>query len=122
MDTQNPHKTKLIVVAHIPLASALLAVVAHVHGHVPANVFAVDVQPHETPAHVASTVKALAADTQSLIFTDLMGATPHNGAALALETERHAAILHSVSAPLLLRGVNYSHLPAQALHDKLTTG
>jgi mannose PTS system EIIA component len=122
MNTQNPHKTKLIVVAHVPLASALLAVVAHVHGEVPAHVFAVDVQPLETQEQVAQQVSALIHDEQALVFTDLMGATPHNGAVLALETQVGTPVIHSVSAPLLLRALNYSHLPAQALHEKLTLG
>lgn len=114
--------TKLIVVAHVPLASALLAVVAHVHGSAPAHVFAIDVQPWETQAQVAKQVSALIGDEQALVFTDVMGATPHNGAMLALEAATHASLIHSVSAPLLLRALNYSHLPAQALHDKLSQG
>jgi mannose PTS system EIIA component len=106
----------------VPLASALLAVVAHVHGSLPVHVLAVDVQPHESQEQVAKHVQALIHDEQALILTDLMGATPHNGAIAALEAASNVALIHSVSAPLLLRAVNYSHLPAQALHDKLTQG
>jgi PTS system ascorbate-specific IIA component len=122
MYTQNPYKTKLIVVAHTPLASALLAVVAHVHGSLPSHVFAIDVKPNDSQTDVAQRVTALLQSEDTLIFTDLLGATPHNGALSAIHSDSRTTLIHSVNAPLLLRALNYSHLPAQALHDKLTLG
>ncbi len=120
MDTQNPHKTKLIVVAHAPLASALLAVVQHVHGSVPAHVLAVDVAANDAPEHTQALIGAFVQGQQALILTDLPGATPHNCANQVCTQGLNALVISPVSAPLLLRAVNYSHLPAQALFDKLS--
>jgi mannose PTS system EIIA component len=122
MQTPHPHKTKIVVVAHEPLASALLAVVQHVHGHLPAHVLAVDVTAHETPEHTQQTIATFVQGDQALVLTDLPGATPHNCASVACESLKNVLMLSPVSAPLLLRAVNYSDLPAQALYDKLSQG
>jgi mannose PTS system EIIA component len=119
MKPQNPTATSLIVVAHAPLASALLAVVQHVHGTVPAHVFAIDVQADDAPEHTQRLIAGLIQGGQALVLTDLPGATPHNCAAHACSGSSQTLTISPVSAPLLLRAVNYSHLPAQALHDQL---
>jgi mannose PTS system EIIA component len=122
MQAHHLSPTKLIVVAHEPLASALLAVLKHVHGSVPAHVFALDVAANELPSTTQHSIAALVSGEQALVLTDLPGATPHNCANAACEQMHHAVMLSPVSAPLLLRALNYSHLPAQALRDKLTAG
>jgi mannose PTS system EIIA component len=118
MSTQNGHLTKLIVVGHSPLASALLAV--HVHGTVPAHVMAIDVAANETPESTQLRIAQAIKQSPALVLCDLVGATPHNCATKACGDQHQALILSPVSAPLLLRAVNYSHLPPQALYDKLT--
>jgi PTS system ascorbate-specific IIA component len=115
-------QTKLIVVAHAPLASALLAVVQHVHGSVPPYVLAVDVAASDLPEATQRTIANFVQGSQALVLTDLPGATPHNCANHVCSQMQHAVMLSPVSAPLLLRAVNYSHLSARALHDKLIAG
>jgi PTS system ascorbate-specific IIA component len=122
MESQNPAPTKLIVVAHAPLASALLAVLAHVHGSVPDHVLAVDVAADEAPSITQATIARLIKGGGALILTDLPGATPHNCANVACDSFKQARVISPVSAPLLLRAVNYSHLPVQALFDRLSQG
>jgi PTS system ascorbate-specific IIA component len=122
MESQNPAPTKLIVVAHAPLASALLAVLAHVQGSVPAHVLAVDVAADEAPSITQAAITRLIQGGEALILTDLPGATPHNCASAVCESALPVLVISPVSAPLLLRAVNYSHLPAQALFDKLSQG
>ncbi len=122
MESNTSHKTKLIVVAHAPLASALLAVVQHVHGSLPAHVFAIDVQADDLPEQIQRLIAALVDGTHALIMTDLIGATPHNCAAQACALQTHSLTISPVSAAMLLRAANYSHLPVQALHDKLLAG
>lgn len=117
----NPQpQTKVVVVAHAPLASAMLDVLKHVHGHVPVGVFAVDVQADEDTAAVAQKITALIGAVSSLVLTDLPGATPHNCATQACKDLAHSLFISPLTAPLLLRAVNYRSLPLQALHDKLT--
>ena len=112
----------MIVVAHAPLASALLAVVAHVHGSLPAGIVAVDVPADEPRQTTTDTIASLIKQTGSntLVLTDLPGATPHNSAASACTIGAHATpIVCPVNAAMLLRAVNYRHLCAADLAVKL---
>jgi mannose/fructose-specific phosphotransferase system component IIA len=59
-----------------------------------------------------------------LILTDLAGATPHNCATNACnnqasEQESMWCVATPISAPLLLRAINYRHLNPAALRNKL---
>ena len=115
--------TQLIVVAHAPLASAYLALIEHVLGQVPAGVMAVDVAAYEPLAQIdAKIVQAIGAGTQdTLLLTDLPGATPHNRAAAVAEQLNMGAdtVMSGISAPFVLRAVNYHHLGKAVLVDKL---
>ncbi len=120
LNIQTNIQTNILVVAHAPLASALLDVLRHVHGAVPLGVYAVDVLADENTAAVALRIAALVGTTPSLILTDLPGATPHNCATQACKDIANSLFISPLTAPLLLRAVNYRSLPLQALHDKLT--
>jgi mannose PTS system EIIA component len=115
-----PTSTHIVVVAHAPLASAMLEVLRHVHGSVPAGVFAVDVLADEDTAAVAQRIAALVGTVPSLVLTDLPGATPHNCATQACKDLANSQFISPLTAPLLLRAVNYRSLPLPALHNKLT--
>ncbi len=115
-----PQANHIVVVAHAPLASAMLDVLRHVHGAVPQGVFAVDVQADEDTAAVAAKITALVGTVPSLVMTDLAGATPHNCATQACKDLANSRFISPLTAPLLLRAVNYRNLPLHALHEKLT--
>ena len=117
--------TTLIVVAHAPLASAFLAVVAHVHGALPSEIVAVDVPANEPKSATQSRIATLiaAAPHGALVLSDMPGATPHNCAAQvcnSVSLPRLAETISPLSAPLLLRAVNYRHLSPTALVAKLS--
>ncbi len=112
--------TNILVVAHAPLASAMLDVLSHVHGTVPQGVYAVDVLADEDTAAVALRIANLVGKVPSLVLTDLPGATPHNCATQACKDLANSVFISPLTAPLLLRAINYRSLSLHALHDKLT--
>ncbi len=137
-NTQTVHTT-IIIVAHTPLASAYLTLIQHVYtlqDKFPEHVYAIDVAAGEACDIVEQAIKKLLfkqAYTDSLIpeyipcliLTDLPGATPHNCAIKACndneanDQESIWCIVAPISAPLLLRAINYRHLNPAALRNKL---
>ena len=71
----------IVVVAHVPLASALVACARHVLGHEP-EVEVADILPNECASDCAPNLaqQLIAADQGEgvLVLTDLPGATPSN--------------------------------------------
>jgi hypothetical protein len=72
----------IVIVAHTPVASAMLGFAEHTYGASPERVRAVDIPPYEdTKASFDRVMKAAyAVNTGNgiLILTDVMGATPAN--------------------------------------------
>jgi mannose PTS system EIIA component len=120
MEKQIPPRTHIAIVAHHPIASALLALIAHVHGAVPEHVGGFDIRADQAPEQIAAQVLRHLGKCNVLLITDLPGASPHNGASLCLNDHPEWQLISPLTAPLLLRAVNYSHLPIQELYEKLT--
>lgn len=118
----SPSHTRIVIVAHAPLAAALLAVVAHVHGAVPEHVRGIDVLAQSTAQDTYALIESQIQGVPALVLTDLVGASPHNCAQAVIQGRANALCLSPVSAPLLLRAINYSHLPVQRLHETLNGG
>ena len=71
--------TRILIIAHAPLANALRDCALHVFPECSAEVMAMDVPPHEAPEDTLTAARLLlAAEPQSdiLVLTDVMGATP----------------------------------------------
>ena len=72
----------IVIVAHTPVASAMLGFAEHAFGVVPERVRAVDIPPYEdTKASFDRLLKAAYGVNTGqgvLILTDVMGATPAN--------------------------------------------
>jgi PTS system ascorbate-specific IIA component len=107
--------TALLVLAHAPLAQALVDAVHHVYSRDPCaasrEVLAMDVAPTESVEGAAGRAQALL-DTlgpgaQVLVLTDMSGATPGNAAA-RLARAGQVAVVGGVNLPMLLRAVCYS--------------
>ena len=97
----------IVVVAHTPVASAMLGFAEHTYGSSPDRIRAVDIAPYEdTKASFDRVMKAAyAVNTGNgvLILTDVMGATPANVAS-KLEA---LGPLSGLSAPVVvLTGLN----------------
>jgi PTS system ascorbate-specific IIA component len=104
----------IMVVAHVPLASALVDCARHVLGHDP-YVSAVDILPNESAMDCSKTLAeqiiALDRGEGVLLLTDLPGATPSNIATQAChivhESGVACCVLAGVNASMLLRAINY---------------
>ncbi len=104
----------IMVVAHVPLASALVDCARHVLGHDP-YVTAVDILPNESAIDCSKTLaeQIISIDRGEgvLLLTDLPGATPSNIATQACHIVHEAGVaccvLAGVNASMLLRAINY---------------
>lgn len=103
-----------VIVAHAPLASAMLACAEHVFGAVP-DAYAYDVPPREDVTQSFNALAKLVARADRgdgvLVMADLFGATPSNVAArVAAVSTARCVVLAGVNAPMLLRALTYRHL------------
>ena len=119
----------IIIVAHTPLASALLEFVGHIYGQVPEHIFAVNVPPHEdskiTLNKLQELVDSLHSENEVLVITDIMGATPSNVASRLMNQSnqsRDIQVLTGVNLPMLLRAVSHRHEPLTEIVEKSLQG
>jgi PTS system ascorbate-specific IIA component len=119
----------IIIVAHTPLASALLEFVEHIYGQVPEHIFAVNVPPHEdskiTLNKLQELVDTLHSENEVLVITDIMGATPSNVASRLMNKSNHGReiqVLTGVNLPMLLRAVSHRHEPLSEIVEKSLQG
>jgi len=114
----------ILIIAHAPLASALRQCVLHVFPDAGAGVVAFDVQPNvsadETWAGATQTLARL--DTpQTLVLTDIVGATPCN-VAQKLVDGVGSKLIAGVNLPMLLRAVTYRQESLDALVARALAG
>ncbi len=114
----------ILLVAHAPLASALLAVARHAYadcgGQLGALDVAADIGLKEAADQVTAALAALPGP-EVLVITDAFGATPCN-AALAAADGVHARVVTGVNVPLLWRTLCYAHLPLGELVTRAVDG
>ena len=116
--------TRLLIIAHAPLASALAEVAAHTFPDCAAQLQALDVPPQMAPDEVQSRAAALmsAAEAQdTLILTDVFGATPCN-AAQRLADGVHVRVVAGVNVPMLWRTLCYANEPLDSLVARAMAG
>jgi PTS system ascorbate-specific IIA component len=116
--------TLLLIIAHAPLASALAEVAAHTFPECATQLQALDVPPQMEPDEVQSRAAALlpAAESQdTLILTDVFGATPCN-AAQRLADGVHVRVVAGVNVPMLWRTLCYANEPLDALVARAMAG
>lgn len=122
----------ILIIAHTPIASAMLSFAEHVYGSVPEHIRAVDIPAHEDVKISFERVlaAALAAEINSelLVLTDVMGATPANVAS-RLITQQSASgsklnvlVLAGLNIPMLMRAVSYKDDTLEVLAQKTLQG
>jgi PTS system ascorbate-specific IIA component len=116
----------VLIVAHQPLASALVECARHVYGDAPLQCAALDVAADESPAETLVAARALCASVDSgsgvLVLADLFGATPANVAAQLVRAGRVEA-LTGVNLPMVLRALCYrADAPLDVLLEKASAG
>lgn len=118
----------ILLIAHAPLANALLKCALHVFPDCEATVAAIDVQPSLPPDETLATARIaleqLARVPQVkgvLVLTDIFGATPSNVAQKLVDgvTSR---LITGVNLPMLLRSVSYRHEPLESLVSRAVVG
>lgn len=109
----------LLIVAHQPLASALLDCCRHIYRGLPVQVAALDIIPDEDPDQALQAAKSLANRINDgsglVVLTDLYGATPAR-IAVQLADSGRISVFYGVNLPMLLKLINYrASLPLDEL-------
>ncbi len=119
----------IVVIAHKPLASALVAAAQHVYSRDPCaasrQVIAIDIIPDEPleAALAQAQQRLLDADHGQgvLVLTDMVGGTPGNVANRLAQPGR-VCVVAGVSLPMLLRSLCYGASSLQDLVEKALAG
>lgn len=114
----------ILLVAHAPLATALLTVARHAYADCECHVAAKDVPAalglDEATAQVRAALLELPGP-EVLVLTDAFGATPSN-AALAAVDGLQARVVTGLNVPMLWRCLCYGHLPLPELVTRAVDG
>ena len=98
----------VLVIAHAPLATALVHCTRHIFGELPRQFAALDVVPDEDPDSALEAARYLLERTSDgtgvVVFTDLYGATPAR-IATRLARLRQVAVISGVSLPMLVKAL-----------------
>ncbi len=116
--------TRIVLIAHAPLAHALRECALHVFPECAPALIAIDIQADETPeASLAAAQRLMAVhDAQdTLILTDILGATPANVAQRMADDVKYKLIA-GVNLPMLLRTVCYRHESLDQLTQRALEG
>ncbi|HNU10456.1 MAG TPA: PTS fructose transporter subunit IIA [Rubrivivax sp.] len=116
--------TRILLVAHAPLASALREVAMHVFPECAATMEVVDVQVSQDAAQIEALLRQRLeshSDEETLILVDAFGATPCNAAQRACDGLR-AQVVAGVNVPMLWRALCYREEPLQALIERALAG
>jgi len=116
--------TRILIIAHAPLATALRECALHVFTDCTREVVAIDVPPNEAPEDTFASAQLLldaVAGQQILVLTDVIGATPSN-VAQRLVQAHESSLIAGVNLPMLLRTVCYRHENLEALTHRALEG
>lgn len=108
----------VLIIAHQPLATALLGCCRHVYRHLPVQAAALDIVPDEDPEQALAAARTLAARINDgsglIVLTDLFGATPSR-IAMQMAVAGKVSVFYGVNLPMLLKVLNYR--PRMPLND-----
>src|SRR5450830_803981 len=106
----------ILIITHAPLAHALRQCALHVFPDCERDIVAVDVQPNISPEETLATARIAMTELSArdtLVLTDVFGATPCNVA---------QRLVDGVNLPMLLRTVTYRHESLDALVSRAVVG
>ena len=123
----------ILIVAHTPVASAMLGFAEHTYGMLPERMRAVDIPPHEDAKisfdRVVIAAKEVDTGKGILILTDVMGATPANVASRLVGLNPSTSginsqivVLTGMNLPMLIRAVSYRSDVIETLAQKALQG
>jgi len=114
----------VLLIAHAPLASALLSVAGHCYEEKGHLFEAIDVEPTMSPETVEALARAALARLNApevLVLTDVFGATPCN-VAQRLADGVNIRVVAGVNVPMLWRSLCYLGEPLDALVARAVSG
>lgn len=117
--------TNILLVCHFNIGQALLKTAQQIFANkLPLETYSLSIDNElshdEIKVSLLKLLNGFEKDSQTLILTDVYGATPHNVAsALANENIR---VISGVNLPMLIRIMNYPLLPLTLLIEKALSG
>lgn len=114
----------LLIIAHAPLASSLKTVAQHTFPDCGGRLDVLDVFPDESAEQVEARARELltkAGNPDTLIFTDVFGATPCN-VAQRLADGLHVKVIAGVNVPMLWRSLCYADESLDAVIARAVAG
>lgn len=114
----------VLLIAHAPLATALLSVARHVYAEQADRIEGVDVDAGMSSERAEELARAALARLHAdevLILTDVFGATPCN-VAQKLADGLHVRVVTGVNVPMLWRSLCYLREPLEALATRAVAG
>jgi mannose PTS system EIIA component len=114
----------ILIIAHAPLAHALRQCALHVFPDCGPGVVAIDVQPNVSPEETLGSARIAMAQLgtrQTMVLTDVFGATPCN-VAQKLVDGVNSKLITGVNLPMLLRTVTYRQESLDALVARAVAG
>lgn len=116
--------TQVVLVAHAPLASALMSVAAHIYPGCASMLQALDVEPDISPDETEARLRQMIRWHESdgvLFMVDTFGATPCNVAQRLADGSR-IRVVSGVNVPMLWRTLCYGDEPVEALVARAISG
>ncbi|MDO4636289.1 MAG: hypothetical protein Q4B13_01915 [Lautropia sp.] len=109
----------VLIIAHQPLATALLGCCRHVYRALPVQAAALDIIPDEDPEQALREARSLASRINDgsglVVLTDLYGATPSR-IAVQMAVPGRVSVFYGVNLPMLLKVFNYrARMPLREL-------
>ena len=128
LDTVPHRMAGLLIIAHAPLASALKAAAVHAFPDALSRIEVLDVSAQLAPDEAESRARVLlerslvaTSRRETLILTDVFGATPSNIAQRLADGQR-VRVVTGVNVPMLWRSINYADEPLELLVTRALAG
>ncbi len=124
-------KVNIILISHESVGTALLHAVNMALGTLPLSTTVIAISHHDDPDNIVAKLKKHVdsliqknPEQDFLILTDLFGATPSNIASRLQKCEQKdkIRIVAGLNLPMLIRVMNYAHLPLLQLTEKAVSG
>jgi PTS system ascorbate-specific IIA component len=115
----------LLIIAHAPLASALKAVAEHTFPACGRTLAALDVTPQMSPEAAEEAARLLLGalgTRETLVFTDVFGATPCNAALRLADDPSRVRVVAGVNVPMLWRTLCYADPSLDAMVARAVAG
>ncbi|MGL4668053.1 MAG: PTS sugar transporter subunit IIA [Saezia sp.] len=131
MDASSSHSTCILLIAHAPLATALKACAVHMLPEYERYIATYDVAPRVNLEDALQCCLAIVKQLkcpQTLIMTDIIGATPYNLSQCLLSaltkgtSDKPIQLVSGINIPMLLRALTYRKKPLDELVGLVIAG